>query len=205
MSAASTMIDCRGEIVAGDTIRFVEAIFERFGYGGMEVAGKRAVTALVTKANTSARGTRTLTLRVSESSGHEALTIGDTVRRQSAKLDQGKVTRDVWADEGSRAELAAAARGDAAGAMRAKEEQRARARENLKLDAPGEYQDDDPAEFQRQRDELLAQAAEYTQNARREEYWELQDQIKRLDKESVAAGQKAIRAESMEQDGGSAA
>lgn len=238
MSAAGAVIDCRGEIVEGDTIHFVEVIFERFGYSGMEVVGKRAVTAMVAKSNTSKRGTRTLTLQVIKSSGHEALANGVTVRRQSAKLDQGTVDRDFWADEASRVPMAAAARGDAAGAMRAKEEQRARARKNLKVDASDwagdDYQDDDAAEFQRQRAELLAQAAEYEENSRREQYWqreveilhcqardlflrsekigsahseycELQDQIKRVDEEASAAQQKAIWAEPTQPDEGGAA
>lgn len=135
-AAALPQLDCRSEMVAGDLITFTEAIVERTGSvlcASFDLVGRRSVRALVIKVSTSARGARTPTLEVLDSSGYEPLTTGSKARRQAAKLDQGEVTREPWHDEPARVPLAAAARAATPLAAQAAEAQRNTSRQNARL------------------------------------------------------------------------
>jgi hypothetical protein len=114
-------IDCTGDVVAGDTVRFTEAVF-----GGPfrrpRFLGERTITALVVAETYGQdRGQHTFTLTVVAAEGTDPPAPGSTIRRKGRNLYRRGVTRAAWADEDARRVAASEKheRGDRARARRA--------------------------------------------------------------------------------------
>lgn len=93
-------IDCTGDAVQGDRVRFVEAVF-----GGSwrkpVFEGRRVIEAeIVNESYGQDKQQHTFSLRVTASEGVDPVTIGKTIRRKGRNLYRNDVYRAPWADEG---------------------------------------------------------------------------------------------------------
>ena len=113
-------IDCTGDAVAGDHIRWTEAVFSG-SYRRPRFAGGRDIEAEIVKdAYGADKQQHTFTLLVIASSGTDAPEPGSKIKRKGRSLYKNGCYRMVWADESAR--VAAAdekhGRGDAARSLR---------------------------------------------------------------------------------------
>lgn len=112
-------------IVAGDTIRWTEAVFSGGSFGRYRrkaaFEGERSIVARVLKESYGAENQQhTFTLEVISAEGVEAPSAGETIRRKGRNIYRSGVERLPWADEAARGRALAEkhARGDAARAAR---------------------------------------------------------------------------------------
>lgn len=114
-------INCTGDVVAGDTIRFTEAVF-----GGSHrkprYLGEREITAEVVRDSYGAdKQQHTFTISVLACTGYDPLEAGTETTRKGRNVYRNGTVRCAWTDEAAR--VAAAhekhARGDEARADRA--------------------------------------------------------------------------------------
>jgi hypothetical protein len=114
--ASDQWVDCTGDVVVGDTIRFSEAV-----WGGSHKSpkklGDRIIEAEVVKDSYGAlKQQHTFTLVVIKSSGYQPLDPGDKILRKGRNVYRSGCERLLWDDESNRG-LAAKEkhqRGDAA-------------------------------------------------------------------------------------------
>ena len=113
-------IDCTGDVVVGDAIRFSESVF--FGsYRKPQFVGDRFVEAVVTADSYgAARQQHTFTLAILASTGIEPLAAGTRTTRKGRNIYRNGCHRSPWADESTRRIEATKKheRGDAARAVR---------------------------------------------------------------------------------------
>ncbi len=99
-------IDCTGDVVAGDTILFVEAVFGG-SYKKPKFAGHRRVIAKVLKDSYgAAKQQHTFTLDVIWSDGVQPLQIGKRTTRKGRNVYGTYTLRLPWDDESARAKAA---------------------------------------------------------------------------------------------------
>ncbi len=98
----SFTIDCTGDVVTGDTIRFSEAVFGG-SYRNPVFLGERTIEAEVIRDSYgSDRQQHTFTLRVLASTGVEPIAAGTAVRRKGRNVYRSGTARISWADETAR-------------------------------------------------------------------------------------------------------
>ena len=114
-------IDATGDVVAGDTIRFTEAVFGG-AFRNSTFLGEREITATVLKDSYgAAKQQHTFTLRILASAGCQPLAGGAQTTRKGRNVYRRGVRRLEWTDEAARAAAAEEkhSRGDSARAERA--------------------------------------------------------------------------------------
>lgn len=120
-------IPCTGDVVAGDTIQWTEAVFDgaavrgRFGRARARFLGERTVTADVLRDSYGAdRQQHTFTLRVLACEGVQPIAPGTQTTRKGRTIYRNGTRRRPWEDESARVAAAAEkhARGDDARAIR---------------------------------------------------------------------------------------
>lgn len=120
MKTNTFTINCTGDVVAGDHVRFEETVF-RGSWRRPKPAGDRIVEAVVLKESYGEKKQQhTFTLQVTASSGTEPLAVGETIRRKGRNIYRNGTQRQPWGDESQR-ELARDEkheRGDSARAAR---------------------------------------------------------------------------------------
>jgi len=110
----------RGDVVAGDTIRFAESVFGG-SYRRPRYRGSRTIEAEIARDSYGVdKQQHTFTLRVISSSGLDALEAGKIIRRKGRNVYRGQPERLLWSDESERDIVAAEKhrRGDTARAAR---------------------------------------------------------------------------------------
>ena len=114
------VLDCTGDVVAGDRIRWEESVF-----GGSRrrprCLGTRIIEAKVLRDSYGGdRQQHTFSLEVTAATGTDAPAAGAAIRRKGRNLYRNGTMRVPWDDEGARRDAAAEkhARGDAARALR---------------------------------------------------------------------------------------
>lgn len=97
-------IDCTGDVVAGDTVLFVEAVWRNYKPGRKaRKLGERQVAALVIRDNYGAsKQQHTFTLRVLASNGYMPLEPGTQILRKGRNIYRNRVMRKPWPDESAR-------------------------------------------------------------------------------------------------------
>jgi len=120
MEPSPFTINCTGDVVAGDHVRFKETVF-RGSWRRPKPVGDRIVEGIVTKDSYGEKKQQhTFTLQVTDSSGVEPLTVGKKIRRKGRNVYRNGTLRQPWSDESQR-ELAKDEkhqRGDSARAAR---------------------------------------------------------------------------------------
>lgn len=114
-------IDCTGDVVAGDVIRFTEGVYGG-SYRKPRFLGERSVVARVLKESYGRdKQQHTFTIEVLESGGIEPLTAGTQTTRKGRNIYRNGTERRRWADETARGRAAEEkhSRGDAARTERA--------------------------------------------------------------------------------------
>ena len=97
-------INCTGDVVAGDHIRFSEGVFSG-SYRKPKYQGERIIEALVVRDSYGeAKQQHTFTLEVTASEGEDALLVGKTIRRKGRNVYRNDAQRKPWADETQRGE-----------------------------------------------------------------------------------------------------
>jgi hypothetical protein len=120
-TALSFDYHCTGDVVVGDEIRFIEAVFSG-SHRTPTFLGERTIEARVTKDSYGAdRQQHTFTLEVLSCVGINPVARGKTIRRKGRNIYRNGTMRRVWADEAARidAENEKHGRGDSARADRA--------------------------------------------------------------------------------------
>ena len=119
-----TWINCTGDVVAGDTIRFVEGVFEG-SFKNPRHLGDRVVVAEVMKDSYGeAKQQHTFSMKVVESSGCEAHEPGRKLRRKGRNVYRNGTERLEWADEKVRDNAAGEKHGRGDSARRARDARR---------------------------------------------------------------------------------
>lgn len=96
---ACTTIDCTGDVVTGDQIRFTEAVFEG-SHRNPKKRGQRTIEAQVLRDSYgAAKQQHTFTLRVLASEGYQPLETGAVVHRKGRNVYRNGVKRTHWPDE----------------------------------------------------------------------------------------------------------
>lgn len=116
----TTWINCTGDVVAGDTIRFTEAVFGG-SFRSPKFIGDRIIIATVERESYGgAKQQHTFSLKVIESSGTDPLAAGAVARRKGRNIYRNGTERLLWTDEAERRAAAAEkhGRGDRARAAR---------------------------------------------------------------------------------------
>ena len=99
---ANAWLCATGDVVAGDTIRFTEGVFEG-SYLSPRHVGDRNVTAeIVRDSYGAARHQHTYTLRIVESSGTQPLALGTVTCRKERNICRNGTQRMRWDDESAR-------------------------------------------------------------------------------------------------------
>jgi hypothetical protein len=114
MTLADFTLDCTGDVVAGDTILWEEAIWPAYKPRGQfrrratpEPLGHRKVIAVVVRDSYGAdKQQHTFSLRVVRSYGYQALKVGDEIRRKGRNIYRNGTKRLPWDNEGDRATAA---------------------------------------------------------------------------------------------------
>ena len=109
------------DIISGDTIRWAEGVFSG-SYRKPKFQGNRTnVGLVVADSYGSKKQQHTFTVKVTESSGHCPITVGQTICRKGRNVYRHGADRKPWASETARDEVAREkhVRGDAARASRA--------------------------------------------------------------------------------------
>lgn len=115
-----TWQNCTGDAVAGDTIRFREAVFGG-SFRKPQYLGDRTIIAeIIRDSYGAAKQQHTFTLRIIESSGFEPLAVGTVTRRKGRNVYRQGTERLAWENEDARYSAATEKhmRGDAARAAR---------------------------------------------------------------------------------------
>jgi hypothetical protein len=94
-------IECTGDVVTGDHIRFTEAVFGG-SFRKPRFEGIRTVDALVVNDSYGIhKQQHTFTLEVTRSQGHQALAVGATTTRKGRNIYRNGTVRKLWADDES--------------------------------------------------------------------------------------------------------
>jgi len=105
MSRKKFKINCTGDVAAGDTIRFEEAVFSG-SFRKPKYIGDRTIEAEVLKDSYgAAKQQHTFTLKVIRSEGIQAVGEGETIRRKGRNIYKKGVFRQRWANETKREEI----------------------------------------------------------------------------------------------------
>ena len=97
-------INCTGDVVTGDHIRFSEGVFSG-SYRKPKYQGERIIEALVVRDSYGeAKQQHTFTLEVTASKGKDALPVGKTICRKGRNVYRNGTQRKPWADETQRGE-----------------------------------------------------------------------------------------------------
>jgi hypothetical protein len=115
-------INCTGDVVAGDVIKFTEAVFGG-SFRKPKYLGDRTIIAKVVKDSYgSAKQQHTFTIEVLSSSGEQPLEVGTITTRKGRNVYRNGTWRKAWASEEDRVKVAEEKhqRGDVARARRAK-------------------------------------------------------------------------------------
>ena len=105
MNIADFSLDCTGDVVAGDTILWTDAVYSgstrrsRWRRAKPRFLGDRRVAARVLREE---RDEPTFSLIVLWCEGVDPLTVGDTIRRQHRSIYRIGTLRQPWDDEASR-------------------------------------------------------------------------------------------------------
>ena len=106
MSDTDFPINCTGDVVAGDTIRFTEAVFGGSHRRPVKV-GERVIVARVLRDSYGAdKQQHTFTLKVIASEGYQPLQAGTQTTRKGRNIYRNGTQRAAWDDEGARATAA---------------------------------------------------------------------------------------------------
>lgn len=98
-------IDCTGDLVEGDVIRFEEVVYEDVD-GKPEPVGIRIIVAQVVREDYDLENRRFLFwLRIIFCEGADSYPVGLEIERQARSLYRKNPTRRPWSDEGARAEI----------------------------------------------------------------------------------------------------
>ena len=114
------LINCTGDVVAGDNIKFTEGVFGG-SYRKPKYRGDRTICATVLRESYgAAKQQHTFTLLVHQSDGYEPIEAGKTIKRKGRNIYRNGTKRQQWADESQRDSVADEkhTRGDAARADR---------------------------------------------------------------------------------------
>lgn len=117
---AEIYIDCTGDVVKGDIIKFTEGVFVG-NYRNSVYTGDRTITAEVTNDSYGAdKQQHTFSLLIIRSEGEDPLQPGQKTRRKGRNVYRNGTERAKWKDESQRREAADEkhGRGDAARAVR---------------------------------------------------------------------------------------
>lgn len=96
-------LDCTGNVVAGDVIRFTEGVFSG-SYRKPRFLGERTIEAkIIRDSYGGGRQQHTFTLRVIRSEGYDLLPAGQVIRRKGRNVYRNDCWRQSWADEAARA------------------------------------------------------------------------------------------------------
>lgn len=124
-------IEATGDVVAGDNILFYEPVwsgaFNPRCRSSPSLAGHRVITAEVVRESYGPdKQQHTFTLRVNESSGHDAIESGKVIWRKGRNIYRNGCWRLPWPDESKRKEARQEkhSRGDAARSVRAARRQK---------------------------------------------------------------------------------
>ncbi|MFQ5622436.1 MAG: hypothetical protein ACE5FS_03470 [Paracoccaceae bacterium] len=95
-------VNCTGDVVTGDTIRFTEAVWGG-SYRRPVKLGERTVTARVTADSYGIdKQQHTFSLEVIEADGHDAPPAGKKIRRKGRNIYRNGTKRLVWDNESAR-------------------------------------------------------------------------------------------------------
>ncbi len=96
------MVDCTGDVIVGDEIRFTEGVFGG-SFRKPKFLGERIITAEVMKDSYGrAKQQHTFTLRVIACGGLQPLEAGQVTRRKGRNIYRNGTERKLWADEAVR-------------------------------------------------------------------------------------------------------
>lgn len=97
-------INCTGDVVSGDHIRFNEGVFSG-SYRKPKFQGERIIEARVIRDSYGdAKQQHTFTLEVTASEGEDALPVGKTIRRKGRNVYRNGTHRKPWGNETQRGE-----------------------------------------------------------------------------------------------------
>lgn len=116
----SNWIDCTGDVVTGDTIKFTEAVFGGSYRKPKYLGTREVVAAVVSDSYGSTKQQHTFTIEIIDSSGLDPLSAGTKTTRKGRNIYRNGTLRMEWANEANRNQEAVDkhARGDAARATR---------------------------------------------------------------------------------------
>ena len=100
------MIDCKGDVVVGDKIEFVEGVFCGVWPRGSFVGHRTIRAEVVADSYGQGRQQHTFTLRVIESLGIDRIRIGAKIYRRGRTVYRNGTHRQAWPDESSRKPVA---------------------------------------------------------------------------------------------------
>lgn len=112
----SIEIDCTGDVVTGDTIKFTEGVFAG-SYRKPNYQGERTLEAEVIKDSYGdLKQQHTFTLKVLKSEGYQPFDAGKIIRRKGRNIYRNGTKRKLWEDESLRYQAQAEkhSRGDVA-------------------------------------------------------------------------------------------
>ena len=99
-------IDSTGDVVQGDVIHYLEAVFEG-SHRRPRFAGDRTIHARVVRESYgAATGQHTFTLQVIDSVGTDAIKAGTQIRRKGRNVYRNGTRRRLWTDENTRGHVA---------------------------------------------------------------------------------------------------
>ncbi len=102
MDTDNFIINCTGDVVAGDTIRFTEAVFSG-SYRKPKFAGDRIITARVARDSYgAAKQQHTFTLEIIACEGAEPIAAGTVTTRKGRNVYRNGTMRQPWTDESAR-------------------------------------------------------------------------------------------------------
>jgi hypothetical protein len=106
MKSNEFTINCTGDVVAGDIIRFTEAVFSG-SYKNPKYVGDRVIEANVLKESYGEeKQQHTFTLEITNSSGINPISSGEIIRRKGRNIYRNGTERQEWEDESLRHEVA---------------------------------------------------------------------------------------------------
>jgi hypothetical protein len=100
-------INCTGDAVVGDTIRFVENVFEGSFYSPCFLGKREVIAEIVADSYGAKKQQHTFTLKIIKSAGCKPLEIASKIRRKGRNIYRNGTERLKWENESQRDAVAA--------------------------------------------------------------------------------------------------
>ncbi len=105
-AAMHDWIDCTGDVVCGDTIRFSEGVFGGSYRKPKHIGNREIIAEVVKDSYGQQKQQHTFTLVVLESSGEQPLKVGTKTTRKGRNVYRNGTERLLWDDEAARESVA---------------------------------------------------------------------------------------------------